>query len=98
MFVAIAAQFGSSDIIHVELNQRRLMDVWVREVDLAWRRLDLTASNWWTFRGKHRFKCDVDINYHLDSLLTDTIRRGYCLLFAVRLLNLVSSACVCQML
>ena len=89
MFVAIAAQFGSSDIIHVELNQRRIIDVWVREVDLAWRRLDLTASNWWTFRGKHRFKCDVDII--IDGLLTDAIRRAYLLTSTIRRASVKSS-------
>ncbi|XP_072027009.1 uncharacterized protein [Amphiura filiformis] len=52
VFVAVVAQYGSSDIVHVELNSRRLLDVWVREQGQEdWNRLNLEENNWWSLKG-----------------------------------------------
>ncbi|XP_072038779.1 uncharacterized protein [Amphiura filiformis] len=51
VFVAMVAQYGSSDIIQVELSERHHLDVWVKEAGQEWRLLDLTESAWWVLNG-----------------------------------------------
>ena len=50
----MAAQYGSSDVIHVELHSRRMLDVWVRgHQEQEWTRLDFDANTWWELQGNN---------------------------------------------
>ncbi|XP_072026993.1 uncharacterized protein [Amphiura filiformis] len=52
VFVAVVAQYGSSDIVHVELNSRRFLDVWVREQGQEdWSKLSFEQNKWWSLKG-----------------------------------------------
>ncbi|XP_072026699.1 protein mesh-like [Amphiura filiformis] len=51
VFSAVAARLGSSDIIHVEVNERRTLDVWVKEQGQDWRWLDFDELTWWSLNG-----------------------------------------------
>ncbi|XP_072038790.1 uncharacterized protein [Amphiura filiformis] len=51
VFVAAAAQYYDSDIIHVEISLVRVLDVWVKEQGQEWRLLDFQSSTWYTLNG-----------------------------------------------
>ena len=51
-FTAVAARMGSSDTIHVEVSERRVLDVWVRLYEqITWTRLDFDVATSWSFDG-----------------------------------------------
>ena len=51
-FTAVAAKMGTSDTIHVEISERRILDVWVQLHDqTTWTRLDFEVATSWSFDG-----------------------------------------------
>ncbi|XP_041485569.1 LOW QUALITY PROTEIN: sushi domain-containing protein 2-like [Lytechinus variegatus] len=52
VFVAIAARFDDSDVIHVQTNERRVLDAYVRESDgESFTRIDFDQAPRWSFTG-----------------------------------------------
>ncbi|XP_070554202.1 uncharacterized protein [Ptychodera flava] len=52
VFKAFAMKSNWSDVIHVEQNQRRMLDAYVRqEGEVEWLFVDFEENSWWDFRG-----------------------------------------------
>ena len=53
VFTAIAARFGDSDIVHVQTNERRVLDAYVRLSDEEeFNRVDFDVAFRWIYSGK----------------------------------------------
>lgn len=53
VFVAMAARYGDSDVIHVQTNERRVLDAYVRlaEDEQNFTRIDFDQASRWAFTG-----------------------------------------------
>ena len=53
MFVAVAARYGGSDVIHVQTNERRVLDAYVRlaEDGQNFTRIDFDQASRWSYSG-----------------------------------------------
>ncbi|XP_054773314.2 sushi domain-containing protein 2-like [Lytechinus pictus] len=53
VFIAVAVRYGDSDIIHVQTNERRVLDAYVQQVgdEQNFTRIDFTQAPRWAFQG-----------------------------------------------
>ncbi|XP_072025238.1 uncharacterized protein [Amphiura filiformis] len=52
VFTAFVAQYGFSDVIHVEVSLTRHLNVWVRgHQEEIWNKVNLGESEWWNLQG-----------------------------------------------
>ncbi|XP_070554203.1 protein mesh-like [Ptychodera flava] len=63
VFNAFAMKSNSSDIIHVERNQRRMLDAYVRqEGEVEWLFIDFEENSWWNFQGVSVSRTNISDN------------------------------------
>ncbi|XP_077984839.1 sushi domain-containing protein 2-like [Glandiceps talaboti] len=70
VFTAIVMQDSESDRVQVQVNERRILDVWIKTVNGTWERVDFEQEAFWDYQGVSVVKDETFIRNRNRAIVT----------------------------